>query len=210
MKTKYHIEITLNALKGRFSSHALDDIVHANIKHNRIKNQFGHDYIHFDGSAFAQGFSYIDEQKEIILNSIDKTNFMQARSALGRLCHSWQDFYSHSNYVKLWLEKCNAQNPKEVDPDDQQIMQHPDLKSGKNYGIIEFIAMLPILSSLITSRMPADSHARMNLDSPKAGDLFQFAYWASLKRTQIECDRLIDKLQALQIDPVRIQSFKGF
>lgn len=210
MKTKYHIEITQNALKRQFSSQALNDIVQANIKQDRIKNQFGHDYIHFDGSAFAQGFSYIDEQYEIILSSIEKTDFMQARTALGRLSHSWQDFYSHSNYVKLWLEKFNAQNPIEIVPDDQEIMQHPNLKSGKNYGIIEFIAMLPVLSSLITPRMPADSHARMNLDSPKAGYLFQFAYWASLKRTQIEYDHLMEKLQAFQIDPARIQSFQGF
>ncbi len=55
MKSKYHIEMTRDALKGAFSEKALQTISRANIWQDRPRNQFGRDYIHFDGSAFEVG-----------------------------------------------------------------------------------------------------------------------------------------------------------
>jgi len=87
-------------------------------------------------------------------------------------------------------------------------MNHPDLKSGKNYGIIEFVAMLPGLSKIIKPVMPVDSHAQMNFDSPKSGPLFKYAYWAALKRTKDVYDQLIKELRSLNVNKQSIQNFK--
>jgi len=42
--------------------------------------------------------------------------------------------------------------------------------------------------------MPADSHARMNLDHPGRGPLFPYAMEAAVARTVIEYDRVLAAL----------------
>ena len=192
MKTKYHIEITRKALARYFSEDALLEIIHGNTRQDRIRNQFGHDYIHFDGSAFKAGFEYLEKQKLSVINSIRNKDYHSARRALGRVTHSWQDYYSHSNYVRLWVSNHVNLPPELIVVDDLTIMNHPDLKSGKNYGMIEFLALIPGLSTWIKPRMPKDSHAVMNLDGPETGELFNYAYQAAIKRTS----QIFDYFQA--------------
>lgn len=183
MKTKYHIEITKKALEKHFSKKALKTIINANIQQDRLKYQVGHDHFHFDGCAFDMGFSYISKQQTQVINDLINDDFDLARKSFGKLLHSWQDFYSHSNYVRLWREKTGEHRPEYINHDDKEIFQDIGLKSGKNYGLIEFIAMIPLISKVIKPLMPIDSHAQMNLDSPTSGSNFQYAYWAALKRT---------------------------
>ncbi len=191
MKTKYHIEITQNALKDRFSPEALEIIIKANTQQDKIKYQFGHDYIHFDTSAFGEGFRYIGDQECLLTEGVIKGDYTQAWQALGRLTHSWQDFYSHSNYVTLLLAISKDVTPEAIEHDRLDIINHPDLKSGKNYGVIEFIALLPGIGKLVTPLMPEDSHAKMNIDSPAAGPLFNYVYWAAFKRTQATIETIL-------------------
>ena len=209
MKTRYHIEITQKALGKYFSSGSMEAIIDANISQDRIVYQFGHDHFHFDGSAFAAGFSYIAEQEEQVIHCIDEEDFSSARAAFGRMTHTWQDFYAHSNYVTLWVDSHGWENPELIDFKDAAIMQNPLLRSGKNYGVIEFIALLPGISKLIRPLMPPDSHAQMNLDDPAAGELFIYAYWGAFKRTRDVFNKLLLQLNGSHISQIKISAFLG-
>lgn len=208
MQTKYHIEITRKALENHFSDLALKAIIKANIRQDRISYSFGHDHIHFDGSAFDKGFQYISRQEQLIYKHIGCLDYELAREAFGRMIHSWQDFYSHSNYIKLCLNHHQNPSPESIIFDDPKIMNHPDLISGKNYGLIEFIALLPGVSRLILPLMPSDSHARMNLDQPSSSPNFIYAYWAALKRTCKVYDHIIQELLRRDVKQNIISHFK--
>lgn len=207
MKSRYHIEITQKALDEHFSQDALETIIQANIRQDRISYQFKHDYIHFDGNAFESGFRYIADQKDILIASVNSADFITARKALGHICHSWQDYYSHSNYVKLWLEINGASSPQKIGHDDKRIMDHPELRSGINYGLTDLLALLPILGKFVKPLMPADSHAKMNLDSPQSGFHFGYAYYAALKRTEALFENLIIELENNRINAEKIAGF---
>ena len=207
MKTKYHIEITHNALHKHFSSKALRTIIKANIHQDRIKYQFNHEYIHFDSNAFKKGFEYIALNEKIILDNVKLREYAIARKALGRVTHSWQDFYSHSNFVNLWLEKATSSSPEDINFDDYEILSSPNLQSGKNYGIIEFFALIPGISKIVIPLMPEDSHAKMNLDSPASGPNFPFAYWAAFMRTLEFYERILFKLDEHDIASDQIRAF---
>ena len=209
METKYHLEITKLALQPHFSETALQIITQANIRQDRLAYMVGHDYIHFDGSAFAEGFDYLQNQQSQIFESISKRDFQSSQKAFGRMTHSWQDFYSHSNYVQLWVNKSGEYNPHKIIPADDDIINHPSLQSGKNYGLVEFLAMLPILSPFLLSKMPADSHAKMNLDSTKSGEYFLFAYHAALKQTTKIFHEISQKITQLPNGSEMIKGFIG-
>ena len=209
MKTKYHIEITRKALADYFSEHALRDVVQGNIRQDRIRNQFDHDHIHFDGSAFGSGFDYLERQKQSVIDSINIEAYNSARQSLGRVTHSWQDFYSHSNYVRLWLADHAELAPAEIEINKPEIISHPDLKSGKNYGLLDFLAMIPGISRLIKPHMPDDSHAAMNLDSFEAGELFHFVYQAALKQTHSVFKDLKFEMERRRIPQEKIATFLG-
>jgi len=208
MQTKYHIEITRRALEDHFSDKALKQIISANIRQDRIAYMLGHDHIHFDGSAFEEGFQYISSQEDLILKHIKLADFDHAREAFGRIIHSWQDFYSHSNYISLWLSKHQNSPPEAIDINDPMILNHPKFESGKNYGVIEFIAMIPGISRLIKPLMPPDSHAEMNLDAPSSGTDFAYAYWAALKQTCAVYDDIIQQLIGRNFNQNTINQFK--
>ncbi|XP_069543970.1 von Willebrand factor A domain-containing protein 7-like, partial [Brachyistius frenatus] len=56
---------------------------------------------HFNSEAFSEGRSLITEGVVAIKANIRKENFQAARETLGRVLHTLQDFYSHSNWVEL-------------------------------------------------------------------------------------------------------------
>jgi len=196
MKTKYHVQITQRALGNQFSERALNTIIKANNWQDRIVNQFSHDEIHFDGSAFDAGFDYIAGQEQILMEHLQKEEYQQSWQAFGRIAHSWQDFFSHSNYVRLWLNIHGNCPPEEITIDDADILTHPKLASGKNYGVIEMIAMLPGISLLVKPLMPPDSHTHMNLDSPSAGLEFNYTYWAALKATSAVYENVMVRIHS--------------
>ena len=209
MKTKYHIEITKKALSDQFTEEALENVIQGNIRQDKIKNQFGHDYIHFDGSAFTAGFCYLKQQEQDIIDHLKNDHFTAARLAFGRVTHSWQDFFSHSNYVRLWREKAGSPPPEEIVINDPTIMEHPELKSGKNYGVIEFLALIPPFSKWIEPLMPEDSHARMNLDGPEVGEYFAYAYHAAFKQTVKAFQELMILFQSKELTQEKVRSFLG-
>jgi hypothetical protein len=61
--------------------------------------------LHFDNCAFACGLEQINQQWALIdaLSSHDRFDNL-GLSAFGRLLHTTQDFYAHSNWVELHLQ----------------------------------------------------------------------------------------------------------
>jgi hypothetical protein len=209
MKSKYHIAITKEVLGPYFSEDALKMIVRANVLQDRPIYQFNHDHFHFDGSAFEAGHNYIAQQERTIVDSVRSGDFKVARKALGRITHTWQDFYSHSNYVPLWTSQHPKLPPSKIDPADETLIQSPELRSGKNYGVTDMLALIPVISKWIRPSMPADSHAKMNMDSPEANPLFPYAFSAAKKRTQLIYDKLMQMLEDAHISKNKVFNFTG-
>ncbi|XP_069022000.1 von Willebrand factor A domain-containing protein 7-like [Embiotoca jacksoni] len=56
---------------------------------------------HFNSEAFSEGRDLITQGVVAIKANIRKENFQAARETLGRVLHTLQDFYGHSNWVEL-------------------------------------------------------------------------------------------------------------
>lgn len=192
MLTKYHHQILSNALSESFSPRALSAIATANNYQDRLSGQFGHDEYHVDNNSFKQANDYIEEQRAQTISSLSANDAKAAWAAFGRLTHTAHDFYAHSNYIDLWLARFNGNQPPapaEIDPVDGALLNDPDLHSGKVYYPLELFYYVRPLRQFVLSRLPRDSHAWMNLDSPEQGYKFDYAMQAAIKRTKIEFDK---------------------
>ena len=184
-----HVEITREALSGRFSPRALAIISAANHRQDALRRQIGHNEYHFDNNAMEASYRYINEQRGFVLASLLLPNSSSAWPAFGRLIHTAQDFYAHTNYVSLWLSRYRDSAPpppSEIDPVEKSLIHSPDLHSGKLYYPLGILYFIPILRKLVMPIMPRDSHAWMNLDSPEHNPQFEYARVAAVKRTQHE------------------------
>jgi len=194
MLPKIHAEITSLALKEHVSAAALEKIIGANIHQDRIAGQIGHDEFHFDNNAFEKSYAYIEQQHALVISSLQTSDASSAWSAFGRLTHTAQDFYAHSNYIDLWVS-CQPDGalptPAEVDPMAEDLIYSRALRSGKLYYPLEVFAFAKFLKPLVMPLIPRDSHAWMNLDSPAQGSNFVFAFHAALKRTRIEFEKTV-------------------
>ncbi|XP_067261338.1 von Willebrand factor A domain-containing protein 7-like [Chanodichthys erythropterus] len=56
---------------------------------------------HFNDEAFIEGRNLIIQGIAAIKANVRTDNLQSARETLGRVCHTLQDFYSHSNWVEL-------------------------------------------------------------------------------------------------------------
>ena len=192
MLTQYHIEIMLSSLGSRFSARAMSVIIQANVDQDRLSAQLGHDEYHFDNNAFEKSYAYIEEQRALVVSSLRSGDTNTAWQAFGRFLHSAQDFYSHSNYITLWVSLFEGRTlppPPEVDPVDMSLIQSPDLRSGKVYFPLELLYFFPRTRQFSLRHLPKDSHAWMNLDTPEQGIKFDYAMHAAIKRTVIEFEK---------------------
>ncbi len=192
MLAAIHKEIVLKALKDHFSPRALSTILAANLAQDSLFNQLGHDEFHYDNNAIEDSDRYIKEQRGYVLASLLIPNGLPAWGAFGRLIHTAQDFYAHTNYVSLWLDQFNgtAPSPTEIDPVQKNMLNSPNLHSGKLYYLLELLYFIRPLRKLALSILPRDSHAHMNLDSPEQGPRFEYAFVAAIKRTEYELEIL--------------------
>lgn len=197
MLTQYHIEMNREALGEHFSERALQIITTANINQDRLAGQFGHDEYHFDNNAIDKGNRYINEQRGYILATLIGSGVapVVAWNAFGRLLHSAQDFYAHTNYVTLWLDSKNGtpHSAVDIEPLEKDLIQSPQFCSGKIYFPMDWIYFIRPLRSFALKLLPKDSHGWMNLDSPEQGFKFDYAIRAAVKRTQHEFE-LLQKL----------------
>jgi hypothetical protein len=192
MLTQYHIEIMLTSLGDRFSPRAISAVINANIYQDGLSGLFGHDEFHCDNNAFEKTYAYIEDQRALVGLSLKLSDANSAWSAFGRFLHSMQDFYAHSNYITLWLDRFNGQTPPpppEVDPVDMSLIQSPDLHSGKLYYPFELLYFMRSTKAFSLRYLPHNSHAWMNLDSPEQGFKFDYAVQAATKRTVIEFEK---------------------
>ena len=202
MLTQYHIEIMCAALGDRFSPRALSVITYANIHQDRLGGQLGHDEFHFDNNAFEKSYAYIEEQRALTVSALLRNDADSAWSAFGRFLHTAQDFYAHSNYITLWLDRFDH-GPRskaepggqarpassEVEAVDPDLLNSPDLRSGKVYYPFELLYYIRKTRNFALRYLPRDSHAWMNLDSPEQGFKFEYAMQAAIKRTVIEYEK---------------------
>ena len=187
-----HEEMTRESLGEHFSPRALEIIIAANRKQDAIRGQIGHDEFHFDNNAIEKGLRYINEQRGFVLASLLSPGVLSAWIAFGRLTHTAQDFYSHTNYISLWLDQHpgTPPTPPEIDPVQKSLLRSPSLHSGKIYLPMDALYFVPFLRKFALKLLPEDSHGKMNLDSPAQGPRFEYARAAAVKRTQHEFDLL--------------------
>ena len=167
-------------------------IINANIYQDRISGQLGHNEFHFDNNAFEKSYAYVGEQRALTISALQKQDARAAWSAFGRLTHTLQDFYAHSNYITLWLDRFDGHALpalSEVDPVDLTLIHSPNLHSGKTYYPFEFLYFMRGTKKFSLHILPHDSHAWMNLDSPEQGFKFDYAMQAAIKRTVIEYEK---------------------
>ncbi len=195
MLKKYHRRILERSVGERFSPRALEVIIEANLGQDNLSGLVGHPEYHFDDSAFEAGNAYLEAQREIIRATVrGEAPIEQAWRAFGRLSHAAQDFYAHSNYVRLWASRLTPGNDaaamSDIEPLAEDILADEMLHSGKVYWM-EVISFIPALRPLAARILPPDSHAVMNLDNPSRGPLFPAAMAAARKRTVYELERLL-------------------
>ena len=208
MLIQYHISITRKALSERVSPRALDAILAANLKQDDLlTGQIGHDEYHYDNNAITESDRYLEAQRALILSALQTDDLPAAWSAFGRLSHTAQDFYAHTNYVDLWLSHfisplsgANGGDevagsagppPSKIAPLMEELVHSPDLHSGKLYYPWEVLAFIPGIKQLVIPLLPEDSHAHMHLDSPARGQRFAYAFEAAVKRTRYEFDTTV-------------------
>ena len=204
MLIQYHQSITRAALGKRFSPRALAAILAANIKQdNLLTGQIGHDEYHYDNNAITKSDNYLVEQRALTRSAIQEEDLAGAWAAFGRLIHTAQDFYAHTNYVDLWLAHFSKDGqmpppPPEIAPLMEEVIRSPDLRSGKLYYPIEVLAFIPGIKRFVIPHLPKDSHAHMHIDSPARGERFTYAFEAAVKRTRYEFDITIENLSPHQ------------
>lgn len=198
MKKLIHIEINLLALGKSFSQSALAEISAANIGQDALKYQLGHDHYHYDNSSFSESDKYCESLRQETQDLIKQGNPTKARIAFGKLTHTVQDLYAHSNYVNLFREAYPAVAAEEIDPLIEVILTDPKLISGKLYYPWEAITFIPGLPAGVAKIFPADSHAMMNKDDPTK-EHYEYAFFAAVKRTVLELEKMFEKLTAGEI-----------
>lgn len=194
MQIIYHRSITLQALGKYFTPPALEVILASNLGQDSLRGQIGHDEFHFDANAFAKSRAYLEANRGQVRPALERGDAPSAWCAMGRLTHVAQDFYAHSNYISLWLERFPPDAlpaPEEVDPLDVELLRSPALRSGKLYYPLEALSFIPSIKKFILPLLPRDSHAWMNLDEPGQGPKFPYALAAAIKRTVWEYEKTV-------------------
>lgn len=198
MRGQYHRQITEQALGDVFSAGALEEIITANLGQDALKYQVGHDHFHYDSNSFAVADRYCEEQFGLAVRAVRANLPVEARQALGRLTHTVQDFYAHSNYVSLWREQNLLLGAGEIEPQDEGVISSPRLHSGKLYYPLEALSFVGFLRGVVMPFLPRDSHAWMNLDDPTR-DGFEYAFWAAVKRTRLIYESVEKSISAQEL-----------
>lgn len=189
MNAPYHREILERALGQRVSTRALEAIYRANVNQDRLTALLNHPEFHMDENAIPEGLAYIEQCRAEAVRAQSPT---EAWAAFGRLTHGAQDFYAHSNYVALWREQYPTRPPiNQINGLDPALLKHPRLFTCRLYLPLEAVYFVPGLSAWAKQRLPADSHANMNLDTPATGELFPYAMEAAVQRTVVEFERTL-------------------
>ncbi|XP_067311984.1 von Willebrand factor A domain-containing protein 7 [Pseudorasbora parva] len=106
---------------------------------------------HFDNETFKKGKRSITRRMKAITKKIEKYEFDDAREELGKVLHTVQDFYSHSDWIELGnTEPCTALiNPEEEipNPATKNMKTCDDSSDGPSEHIKDHIIRGKILTS---------------------------------------------------------------
>jgi hypothetical protein len=197
MEGKYHRHMLTKVLSDHFNPVDLATIIRANLHQDWPRGQLHPEY-HFDNSTFAEAETYISQQRQIILTAVHTKNREAALLALGRLTHTRQDFYAHSNWIRLQVAQQGglANCVPEAVPLCPDALAETVLRSG-NASIPRWLLYrIPLLGSFVKRfYFPPDSHEAMNLDNPKQGPLFAYAMSAATRHTQLEFETLLAEIE---------------
>jgi hypothetical protein len=196
MLARFHISMTEEAIGQHFDKGDLDIIIRANLEQDSLRNIFN-PIVHFDDSRLEESQEYIVAQRRLAADHFLAGDRQEALRALGRLLHTRQDFYAHSNWAALWVERHGGLEATR--PDDVEICADPAGEAGVMTGRASlfwyFACRLPLLGNwLERSVAPSDSHEVMNLDYPERGPLFAYALQAATNHTREELRLLLDSL----------------
>lgn len=181
-----HTSLTQAANRGILDDTELADVCLANIAQDLDQTS---SQVHFDNCTFPQGVAHIDALWQII-EGVDRLD-TQTLGTFGRLLHTVQDFYSHSNWVELNV----AHRPIPV-----WDLALATLPSGAFSGTW-------LLGTPKACKAGTPSHSELNKDSPSseegakivesgpnAGEtLYALAYDAAERATRVQFDRLAAK-----------------
>ncbi|GAB4579136.1 MAG: hypothetical protein Fur0022_18740 [Anaerolineales bacterium] len=194
MIAQIHRQLTSEALGKHLPAPILARVIQANLQQDAFLYLLGaHPHFHFDDNAFAQTYAYLNALRQTLEQTLAQAQPQRAWEAFGKITHTLQDFYAHSNYVQLWLAQYPPgawPAPDEIDPLIPELLSHPQLITGRVILPLEILGMIPRLGKLLKPLFPPDTHVRMNLDHPKTGPLFPYAFAAARKRTMAEFETL--------------------
>ncbi len=195
MLARYHTAVLTETLGPLLSARALEAIISANLGQDSLRYQINTPHFHFDNCAFAESLAYIERQHTLIAAA---SNAPAMWAAFGRLSHVAQDFYSHSNYVDLWLAAHGGLAhtcPDGINGLDPGLLASPALRSGYFVLWRDFIHYIPLLDGFAKKHLVApDSHEAMNLDDPGRGPRFDYSIVAAKQRTVAEYRRVLQSL----------------
>ena len=86
------------SIKEKFEQ-AIDDIGDANAEVD--DREAGLASAHFDAETFKKGQNRLVDLRRTVVDGIREERYEDARSETGRMLHTLQDFYSHSNWVEM-------------------------------------------------------------------------------------------------------------
>ena len=210
MLSRYHIEITKNALQKFFTTPSLREIAHANVAQDSIFSFFGVETRrHVCDCTVTESMAYVDEEHaRIAALAARTTDGKEQRAALGRLLHTVQDFYAHTNYVALWVAEWAEESKLDsqemlaahqmTDGMASQLRDHPDLCVAQWCLWRDPIYYVPLLGKLMRRWwLPACSHEAIHLDSPQRGDYFAVAMAIARQRSLAEYARAVAAIRQI-------------
>jgi hypothetical protein len=212
MQSRYHIEMTRNSLGSFFAERTLLQIARANVGQDSLSSFLGQESRrHVCNCTVAESLAYIEEEHAQIAQLADNGGnrnggavVYRQRAALGRLLHTVQDFYAHTNYVALWVAEHARRRSVDAalvelfhhDGMDAAILENSSLQVAQWSTWREPFYYVPILGRVMRQwSLPASSHEAIHLDSPRRGVYFYLAVALARKRTVAEYGRAVQRIR---------------
>ncbi len=198
MLARFHVSMTREGIGQQVSAADLDVIIRANLQQDSLRNLLN-PIVHFDDSRLEESQQYIAAQRRLAVARLQAGDRQEALRSLGRLLHTRQDFYAHSNWAKLWVERHGGLEA--VRPEEIELCMDPAAEAGVITGkasLFWYVACrLPLIGKrLERSVAPKDGHEVMNLDYPERGPLFAYALQAATRHSRQEWDLLLADVAA--------------
>lgn len=199
MLARYHDAITRAAIGLHFSAEAYDTLIRANWSQDAVPGLFD-EVRHYTGDTREKAPAYIDEEFARIAELAPQPDRVtELRQAFGRITHTTQDFYAHTNYVDLWLAASGGLDnttPDQIDGLDDSLRHSPDLILCTFVNWRDWLYYVPLIGDLFRRiYLDPQSHEAMHLDMPSRGPKYHYAAEAARQRTVVEYNRACDLIR---------------